>query len=119
MSLGYGIGRLKVNELEAWLERVLVPVEPSSRFAQRLKARLVTLSRAGPSSGWITIGVVLTGVVVAVAWMGLALRVALGVLAVLGLVQSRRRREGVPHPNPSPAGRPNTVPVSSREVPGA
>jgi len=105
VSVGYGFGRLKVNELEAWLERVLVPVEPSQRLAQRLKARLVTLSRAGPASGWVTIGVVLTGVVVAVVWMGLALRTALGILALLGLVQSRRRRAGGAQPEPSPAGR--------------
>ena len=105
MSVGYGFGRLKVNELEAWLERVLVPVEPSQRLAQRLKARLVTLSRAGPASGWVTIGVVLTGVVVAVVWMGLALRTALGILALLGLVQSRRRRAGGAHPEPSSAKR--------------
>ena len=93
MSLGYGIGRLKVNELEAWLGRVLVPVEPSERLAQKLKARLVTLSRAGPADGWMILGLVLTGVVLAVAWMGIALRVALGVLALLGLVKGGQRRK--------------------------
>ncbi|HET7010821.1 MAG TPA: hypothetical protein VFI11_08610 [Anaerolineales bacterium] len=86
-----GVGRMKVNELERWLERVLVPVEPSDRFAQRLKARLVTLQGAGPGEGWVLLAAVLMGVVMTVAWMGVALRIALGVLALLGIVQGSRR----------------------------
>src|SRR3989337_1966797 len=85
-------GRLKLNELEAWLERVLVPVEPSDRFAQRLKARLVTLRGAGPGEGWAILAIVLMGVVLMIAWLSVALRVALGVLALLGIVQSSGRR---------------------------
>jgi broad specificity phosphatase PhoE len=80
------------NELEAWLARVLVPVEPSERFAQRLKARLVTLRRAGPAHGWVAVGLVVAVVVLAVSWMGLALRIAVGILALLGFVQSRQKR---------------------------
>src|SRR5512147_565533 len=86
-------GRLKMNELESWLQRVLVPVEPSARLAQKLKARLVTLRRSGPADGWMILGLVLTVVVLLVAWMGIALRVALGLLALLGLVKGGQRQK--------------------------
>jgi hypothetical protein len=86
-------GRLKMNELESWLQRVLVPVEPSERLAQKLKARLVTLRRAGPADGWMILGLVLTVVVLLVAWMGITLRVALGILALLGLVNGGPRNK--------------------------
>jgi hypothetical protein len=90
--MGVSAGRLKMNEIESLLERVLVPVEPSRQFAQRLKARLVTLSGAGPGEGWVVLAGVLVAVVVLVAWLGVALRVALGILALLGIVQSSRRK---------------------------
>ncbi|OGT27790.1 MAG: hypothetical protein A2Z17_00180 [Gammaproteobacteria bacterium RBG_16_66_13] len=90
--MGYGVGRMRLNDIETLLERVLVPVEPSGQFAQRLKARLVTLSGAGPGEGWVILAGVLVAVVVLVAWLGVALRVALGILALLGIVQSSRRK---------------------------
>jgi hypothetical protein len=89
--MGYGVGRLKLNELESLLERVLVPVEPSARFAHRLKARLVTLQGAGPGEGWVLLAGILVAVLLAVAWLSVALRIALGILALLGIVQRSRR----------------------------
>jgi hypothetical protein len=91
-SMSYGVGRMKLNELEALLERVLVPVEPSARFAQRLKARLVTLRGAEPGESWVLLAGLLLAVVAAVAWLSVAIRLALGVLALLGIVQGSRRR---------------------------
>jgi hypothetical protein len=85
-----------MNELESWLQRVLVPVEPSERLAHKLKARLVTLRRAGPADGWMILGLVLTVVVLLVAWMGITLRVALGLLALLGVVKGSRRGKSRP-----------------------
>jgi hypothetical protein len=91
MGVGFGSQRLKRSELEAWLGRVLVPVEPPEPFTARLRARLVELRGARPTSGWMTLLAALVLVLGAVVWLGTAVRLIAAGLTVLGLLMQRRR----------------------------
>jgi hypothetical protein len=91
MSVGYGTRRLEPSELEAWLGRVLVPVEPGEPFVKRLRARLVELRGARPTRGWIVIAAAVGGGLALAMWLGLALRLMLVGLAFIGYVATRRR----------------------------
>src|SRR3972149_3570229 len=92
MSIGFGTRKMEPSELEAWLGRVLVPVEPGERFVTRLRARLIELRGARPTRGWIAIVAVIgTGLALAM-WLGLALRLMLLGLALLGVVARPEQR---------------------------
>ncbi len=96
MSIGYGTRKMEPSELEAWLGRVLVPVEPGERFVTRLRARLIELRGARPTRGWIAIVAVIgTGLALAM-WLGLALRLMLLGLAFVGILAGRQRRAKSP-----------------------
>jgi hypothetical protein len=79
-------------DLEAWLGRVLVPVEPGDRFVTRLRGKLVELRGARPSRSWIGLAALLGLGLAAAMWFGIALRLALVGHAVVGLVANRRDR---------------------------
>lgn len=85
------IGR---SEIEALLREVLVPIEPSPRFVRRLKARLVRYQGEGTSRIWAAVGGVVVGVIVVMAAFGLALRLFLGLLSAIGLLE---RKSVPPH----------------------
>jgi len=95
MSVGYGTRKMEHSELEAWLGKVMVPVEPGERFVTRLRARLVELRGARPTRGWLAILAMLGAGVAMVMWLGLALRLLLIGAAVIGIVagRSRKRRQ--------------------------
>jgi hypothetical protein len=94
MSVGYGTRKLEASELEAWLGRVMVPVEPREPFITRMRARLVELRGARPTRGWLAILAVVGAGLALAMWLGLALRVLVIGLAFLGLVVSRRKKAG-------------------------
>ncbi|MGA9533298.1 MAG: hypothetical protein WBR18_11330 [Anaerolineales bacterium] len=75
------------KEIEALLRGAFVPIEPSPRFVHRLKARLVRYRGAGTSRIWAAVGGVAIGIVVVMAVFGLALRLFLGLLSVIGLLE--------------------------------
>lgn len=78
------------RQIEQWLERALVPVEPSPRFSQHLRARLVEVQGQGPVNWWMgVVGLVALFLVMA-AWLGMALRVAFAILGLLGLMNRTR-----------------------------
>ncbi len=78
------------RQIEEWLERALVPVEPSPRFSQHLRARLVEVQGQGPVNWWMgVVGLVAVFLVMA-AWLGMALRVAFAILGLLGLMNRTR-----------------------------
>jgi hypothetical protein len=78
------------RQLEEWLEQALVPVEPSPRFSQHLRARLVEVQGQGPVNWWMgVVGLVAIFLVMA-AWLGMALRIAFALLGVLGLMNRAR-----------------------------
>jgi hypothetical protein len=91
MSVGYGTRKMEPSELEAWLGRVLVPVEPGERFVTRLRGRLVELRGARPTQGWVAIAAAAGAVLAAAMWLGLAMRLALFGLAFVGFLVSRDR----------------------------
>lgn len=96
MSVGYGTQRMEPSELEAWLGRVLIPVEPREPFVSRLRGKLVELRGARPTRGWITLVAVLGVGLAAAVWLGVALRLILVGLTFLGILASRRRRPAEP-----------------------
>jgi hypothetical protein len=98
MGVGFGTRRLKVSEVEAWLGKVMVPVEPRERFATRLRGKLVELRGARPTRGWVTLIAGVGLVLAAAIWLGAAMRVVLAALTIIGVLANRRRnlRKGPP-----------------------
>ncbi len=84
-------GLLGKDPIERLLREVLVPVEPDARFIHHLRARLVHLRGSGVSSNLLTVGFLVLVFLFLMASMGIALRVVLAVLGLLGLIQRRRR----------------------------
>ena len=79
------------KKIESWLEESLVPVEPSPRFVSDLHARLVNVKGGGGASPWMLVLVLPSVVILGVSILGFGLRLILGLLGVLGLLQRRRR----------------------------
>ena len=77
--------------LETWLAQVLVPIDPNPAFVKGLHARLLTHRGAGLESPWFLLGVGAAALLLATAWMGLALRVLFLLLSFLGVVQGSRK----------------------------
>lgn len=80
--------------LESWLSQVLVPIEPNPTFVSRLQARLVTHRGGGLNSPWFLLGVGAAALLLATAWMGLALRLLFLLLSLLGVIQGSRKTPG-------------------------
>jgi hypothetical protein len=78
------------REIEAMLRQAFVPIEPNPRFVHRLKARLVRYRGEGTSRIWAAVGGIAIGIVVVVAAFGLALRLFLGLLSAIGLLERDR-----------------------------
>lgn len=90
------------NDIEELLRQVLVPVEPDHRFLRRLKARLVRYRGVDVPRGWAIVGGLAIAVLVLMAGFGLAFRLFLELLAMVGLLE---RKAGLPGPaNVSRAG---------------
>lgn len=83
--------KLNARKIEAWLERSLVPVEPSPAFVSELRGRLVVLRGSRMPSPWMVIIVLIGLLIVIVTWFGLGLRLMLALLGLIGLVERRRR----------------------------
>lgn len=79
--------------LEGLLQQALTPVEPSSRFVQTLRARLVAIQGGGMSPAWTLLFAAAVAALLTIASLGLALRVLLGLLSLLGII-SRRPKGG-------------------------
>jgi hypothetical protein len=92
MGVGYGTRKLEASELEAWLGRALVPVDPREPFVTRLRARLIELRGARPTRGWIVIVAVIGAGLALAMWLGLALRLTLVGMAFVGILASREQR---------------------------
>lgn len=77
------------KEIEAWLQEIMVPVEPDERFVRRLQARLVRVRGGWLSSAWAIIGAVAVATVMLMAIFSLALRAFLSLLSLIGLLERR------------------------------
>ena len=82
---------LSEKRLEELLSDILVPVDPSVQFIQRLRAQLVTYHGRGPLSIWMAIVVLATVFLLAVTSIGLVIRIFLGWVGLIGLISNRRR----------------------------
>ncbi|HSR46365.1 MAG TPA: hypothetical protein VLL77_00115 [Anaerolineales bacterium] len=91
MGVGYGTQRMQRSELEAWLGRVFVPVEPGERFIGRLRGRLVELRGARPTRGWTAMIVVIGLLVGGALWFSAAIRIVLAALAIVGILVQKRQ----------------------------
>ena len=101
-----GISRRKIED---WLEKALVPVEPSPAFVRHLRARLVNIEGDRLLSPWMLIVVVAAVLVMIATWFGVAVRLVLGLLSLIGLVDRSQRRKARATLSPSP------VPLSAVE----
>ncbi len=85
------------KRLEDWLAQVFVPVEPSDRFVRHLKARLLHYRGNKVVSGWMMLGTLAMILMLVLTWLGIALRVLLLIVGLLGWLDRRRRsRQEVP-----------------------
>jgi hypothetical protein len=78
------------EQIEGWLKRVLIPVEPSPQFIRRLRGRLVHVRGERGINVWTIVVLGVGAMLVAAAWMGLALRLLLALIGVIGVLSQRR-----------------------------
>jgi hypothetical protein len=78
------------EQLEGMLRQVLIPVEPSPQFVKRLQGRLVHVRGGGGTNVWTLVVIGVGLMLVAAAWMGLALRMILALIGMLGLLGQRK-----------------------------
>lgn len=91
-SRGRGDVRMAFSDkqMETWLRQVLIPVEPNPHFIHRLRGRLVHVRGASSPNLWTAVVLGVGVMLVAAAWMGLALRLVLALVSALGLLSQRR-----------------------------
>jgi len=78
------------EQLEGMLRRVMIPVEPNPQFVVRLRGRLVHVRGGNGPNLWTMVAIGVGLMLVAAAWMGLALRLILALAGVFGLLSQRR-----------------------------
>ena len=78
------------EQLEGMLRRVIIPVEPNPQFVVRLRGRLVHVRGGNGPNLWTMVAIGVGLMLVAAAWMGLALRLILALAGVFGLLSQRR-----------------------------
>jgi len=91
MSVRTGAKGLSTNELESWLSRTFIPIEPSDVFVRKLRARLIKYHGKQPFSGWMIIGAVAMALMLLLTWFGIGLRMVLLLLSLLGFKDRRKR----------------------------
>lgn len=79
-------------DLEGLLEAALVPVEPDQQFTRRLRARLVRYEGEGMSPIWAVAAGLGIATLLVVASMGVALRLLLALLSLIGDRGNRSER---------------------------
>jgi hypothetical protein len=92
MGVGGMSGAMDRRQLELWLQNALTPVEPSTRFIRRLRAGLVSYQGSGLIFEWKVIAAVVALILVTAASLGVALRIILAFLGLLGIVNRTRRK---------------------------
>lgn len=91
MSVQAGANGLSSKELELWLSRTFIPIEPSDAFVRKLRARLIKYHGKQPFSGWMVLGAVAMALMLLLTWFGIGLRMVLLLLSLLGLKDHRKR----------------------------
>jgi hypothetical protein len=88
--------KLKKEQVESWLEQILIPVEPDARFIRRLRARLVTYQGSKLSSGWMVVVVLATTLLFAITAFGLLIRILLGWVGLIRIMRKKDRETTEP-----------------------
>ena len=94
MTLGVGAEGISTKDLETWLSNAFIPIEPSEVFIKKLRARLVRYRGRQPFSAWMVVGAIAMALMLLLTWLGLALRVVLLIMSLLGFMDRRRRGGG-------------------------
>ena len=79
------------NELVNWLEQTLVPVSPNPKFVRRLRGRIVTYRHGALPSQWTLLFMALIVFALIAASLGMAFRLLIGLLGLLGLMERGTR----------------------------
>lgn len=80
------------RQLESWLQDIFIPVEPNDQFVRHLKAKLVVYKGKGVPTTWVLLSAFLTLVFIAVAAVGLVVRILLVWMNIINITQNRRRK---------------------------
>ena len=80
------------HEMESWLSRALVPVEPDQAFLRRLRARLVDYRGRRPVTVWALVAVLAAMLLILAGTLGFVLRLTITVLGLVGWIGRARRR---------------------------
>lgn len=91
MMFAAGSKALSTNDLETWLSKAFVPIEPSERFIKKLRAKLVRYHGKQPFSAWVIVGALAMALMLVLTWFGLLLRIFLLVVSLLGFMDRRKR----------------------------
>jgi hypothetical protein len=86
------------DDIERLLSEILVPVSPNDTFLRRLRARLVYYQGRNALNPWTIVVVIATMVFVLVAGLGLFLRVIVGWIGLLGLLDQSRKQNSNTEP---------------------
>jgi hypothetical protein len=92
MQIGGNRQRLDRKKIEELLEESLIPVEPSPSFVNDLRARLVTVRGDQVLSPWVLVLILASMVIFIASALGFVLRIVLGLLGLIGLMERRRRQ---------------------------
>jgi len=87
--------RLDRKRIEKLLSESLVPVDPSPVFVSELRGRLVTIKGDQLFSPWILILILASLVIFIASALGVAIRLLLGLLGLIGLMERRRDQSKV------------------------
>jgi hypothetical protein len=86
------------KDIERILGEILVPVSPNDNFIKRLRARLVIYRGGNPFNPWTLVVLIATMILIFVAGIGLFLRVLIGWIGLLGLLEQRRKQNSKAEP---------------------
>jgi hypothetical protein len=89
--MSVGAKGISTNDLETWLSKAFIPIEPSEVFVRKLRARLIKFHGKQPFSGWMVVGALAMALMLLLTWLGFALRVILLIISLLGFMDRRKR----------------------------
>ena len=92
MKIGGNRQSVDRKQIEELLEQSLVPIEPSPSFVSDLRARLVTVRGDQVLSPWILVLLLASIVIFVASALGFVIRIILGLLGLVGLMERRRRQ---------------------------
>ena len=87
---------LEKEQMESWLEQIMVPVEPNTHFIRRLRARLVTYQGSRMSSGWMAVVVIATTLLFAITAFGFLIRIILSWVGLINIIRNKTRGSAEP-----------------------